>query len=77
MVSKVERIELTAQGSEIHGVAYFTARQLGEIIDFAPLLIGSRQRRPRPTRSDAGTVPNTTSKTNEPSSPSPAPAASE
>ena len=66
----VERIELTARGSEIHGVAYFTARQLGEIIDFAPLLIGSRQqRRQRPNRSDAGSpVAPTTS----PITPSPA-----
>ena len=77
----VERIELTAQGSEIHGVAYFTARQLGEIIDFAPLLIGSRQqRRQRSNRSDAGTSApsmNTPSKPNETSIPSPSPASSE
>jgi hypothetical protein len=65
----VERIELTAQGSEIHGVAYFTARQLGEIIDFAPLLIGSRQQRRRPNRSDAGSP---VAPTTPPITPSPA-----
>ena len=49
----IEKVVVTAQGDEIHGFALFTARQLGEIIDFAPLLIGPRRSRPRAS-TDAG-----------------------
>ncbi|HEX6277814.1 MAG TPA: hypothetical protein VFZ53_32450 [Polyangiaceae bacterium] len=52
----VEKIIVTADGKRINGYALFTQRQLAEIIDFAPLLIGARRPRARPAR-DAG-VPN-------------------
>jgi hypothetical protein len=51
-----EKIVVSSTGDEIHGQALFTQRQLAEIIDFAPLLMGSRARpRPRAPAPDAGT----------------------
>jgi hypothetical protein len=51
-----EKVVVTAKGDEIQGYALFTQRQLAEIIDFAPLLFGSRRPRPRPSL-DAGAAP--------------------
>jgi hypothetical protein len=51
-----EKVVVTAKGDEIQGYALFTQRQLAEIIDFAPLLFGSRRPRQRPSL-DAGGAP--------------------
>jgi hypothetical protein len=64
-----ERVVVNAKGDEIHGYVLFTQRQLGEILDFAPLLFPGRAR-PRGSGADAGT--RTRERRGTPSEPPPA-----
>ena len=51
-----ERVVVSAKGDEIYGSIQFTQRQLGEILDFAPLLFSTRGRaRGSGAQPDAGT----------------------